>query len=298
MNARTKAAWAAAIGVPVLLLALAALQVKIDTSSAQMSEQQEELMLRSASTIKRLSLGYDSLLADIYWTRAVQYYGTYAGIPGSSFKLLWPLLDITTTLDPKLIPAYRFGAVFLSEPPPVGAGNPERAIELMKRGIVENPQDWQMNSSLAFLYYWYMKDYQSSYEAYLQGSKNPAAPGWVGIMAARMASKADAIDTSKMIWSNIYNSTTNESLKKSAFEHLAGLQALQDTKILDKMSEKYREVYGHYPTSIEALVEAGILRAVPNDPSGVPYVIQIDGKAAPGPASTVKLETPPQTPPH
>ena len=30
---------------------------------------------RSPKAVKRLSLGYDGLLADIYWTRAVQYFG-------------------------------------------------------------------------------------------------------------------------------------------------------------------------------------------------------------------------------
>ena len=70
----------------------------------------------SPNAIKKLSLGYDSLLADIYWTRAVQYYGSRLTVHSRDFDLLWPLLDVTTTLDPKLIVAYRFGAIFLSEP--------------------------------------------------------------------------------------------------------------------------------------------------------------------------------------
>ncbi len=88
-----------------------------------------------------MSLGYDSLLADLYWTRAVQYYGSRAGFADAKFGLLWPLLDIATTLDPKLIVAYRFGAIFLSEPPPAGAGRTDLAIELVKRGIAENPDE-------------------------------------------------------------------------------------------------------------------------------------------------------------
>ena len=36
---------------------------------------EEVLYHEFAQGIKRLSLGYDGLLADIYWTRAVQYFG-------------------------------------------------------------------------------------------------------------------------------------------------------------------------------------------------------------------------------
>jgi hypothetical protein len=297
MNTRHRTVWAAAVGVPALLAALTLLQFRIDATTDAVAVGQDELLLRSGKTIKRMSLGYDGLVADIYWTRAVQYYGTYAGIPGSTFTMLWPLLDIATTLDPKLTPAYRFGAVFLSEPPPVGAGQPERAAELTERGIQENPNDWRMDASLGFLYYWYLRDYHKSSAAYLAGSAKPDAPGWLAMMAARMASKADSVETSKMIWSEIYNSSTNDSVRKNALQHLEGLQALEDIRQLDEIAEKYKSVYRHYPTTGEELVRAGVLQKIPADPTGVPYVYSEDGKASVGPASSVVPEKPPATPP-
>jgi len=186
---QTRALWVAVAGVPLLFAAIAALQVKIDAGTRAYTPESEELLLRSGTALKKMSLGYDSLLADIYWTRAVQYYGNRAGIDGAKFDLLWPLLDIATTLDPKLIIAYRFGAIFLSEPPPAGAGRPDLAIELVKRGIAENPEQWHLNADLGFLYYWRMKDYPNAAAAYLDGSKNPKAPVWLKLMAARITEK-------------------------------------------------------------------------------------------------------------
>ena len=298
MSTRTKTVWFAAIAAPVLFAVVALLQARIDTDTSTQGLQDSELMLRSGSALKRMSLGYDSLLADIYWTRAVQYYGTNAEIHGSKFSQLWPLLDITTTLDPHLIPAYRFGGVFLAEPPPVGAGDPHRAVELTERGIAENPDDWQMGATLGFLYYWYLKDYPKSSEAYLQASKNPNAVGWLGMMAARVALKAQSPDTSKMIWSEIYQSTPNPEIRKSALQHLEALQAMQDIQVLNELSEKYRATYGHYPLSIEDLTKVGFIRGVPTDPSGELYVIGIDGKANVGPRSIIVPEVPPPTPPQ
>jgi tetratricopeptide (TPR) repeat protein len=296
MSSRSKSTWLAVIGTPLLFSAIFLLQLRIDKSTTRLRERQDELMLQSGSMLKKMSLGYDSLLADIYWTRAVQYYGDNALTPGATFKLLWPLLDITTTLDPRLTAAYRFGAIFLSEPPPIGAGRPDLAIELIQRGIAANPDDWQMNANLGFLYYWHLKDYGKSAAAYLKGSENPKAPGWLGMMAARVAMKGDGTDTSKMIWAEIYNTTPNPAIRKSALEHLQGLQALEDVQELDRIARNYNKGFGHYPKTMQELLEAGLVRQIPTDPTGVPYVYGADGKAKVGPDSMVVVEAAPKGP--
>src|SRR5215831_11806522 len=95
---------------------------------------EEALFLPSAEVIKKLSLAHNGLMADIYWMRAVQYYGGRRLKNQSGFPLLGRLIDIATTLDPQLLHAYRFGSIFLSERKPIGANEPERAIELLKKG--------------------------------------------------------------------------------------------------------------------------------------------------------------------
>src|SRR5262249_38702985 len=106
----------AVLTIPLLLAAVAALQMRIDAGTLAMARPSQQLLVRSGAALKKLSLGYNALLADIYWTRAVQYYGVRVQQPGSNYDLLWPLLDVATTLDPHLLVAYRFGAIFLSEP--------------------------------------------------------------------------------------------------------------------------------------------------------------------------------------
>src|SRR5678816_3381741 len=100
---------------------------------------QEVLYITSPKAVKRLSLGYEGLLADVYWTRAVQYFGSRHSEHARSYQSLYPLLEITTTLDPKLLVAYQFGANFLSPPPPHGAGVPDKAVQLVQYGIEKNP---------------------------------------------------------------------------------------------------------------------------------------------------------------
>jgi hypothetical protein len=270
--------------------------MQIDAKTRTVEQQKEELLLRSPSAVKRMSLGYNALLADIYWTRAVQYYGNRVGTPDATFELLWPLLDIATTLDPKLVIAYRFGAIFLSEPGPAGAGRSDLAIELVKRGIAENPDQWNLNSDLGFLYYWRLQDFQSSAAAYLEGSKNPKAPSWLKMMAARVAEKGGSLETSAMIWSELRNSTQDPIVRERATQMLRGLKAQEDEMHLDDLADQYKKRSAHYPASTGELRDAGLTNGIPVDPDGYPYVFGPDGKSRLNPQSTIVIPKELRTP--
>src|ERR1700675_1228535 len=147
---------------------------------------QEALYLRSSKVLRRLSLGYTGLLADIYWTRAVQYFGEQHHRGSSDYRLLSPLLEIATELDPKLLPAYQFGATFLAPKPPAGAGLPGAALALSKYGIEHNPDQWRLYYNLGFIYYTELKDYAKAADAFAQGAKLPMTNEFMPILAARM----------------------------------------------------------------------------------------------------------------
>jgi hypothetical protein len=280
--------WTAIVAIPFLFIALAVLQQRIDAQTRPAADQKEELILPSGAMLKKLSLGYDSLLADIYWTRAIQYYGERIGTRHVKFDLLWPLLDVTTTLDPNMIPAYHFGAVFLSEPLPLGAGRTDLAVELVKRGIESNPNNWALYSDLGFLYYKRMKDYPNSSKAYLDGSKVPGAPDWLSLMAARVAEKGGSFETSRMIYTELYQSTKDPNVQKWAVKELRGLTALEDETQLNLLSEEYHQRFGHYPASTKEMWDAKLLPGIPADPAGYAYVIGEDGKAHLSPESPIE----------
>ena len=268
----------------------------MDAQPRSATQEKDELLLRSGTAVKNVSLGYDSLAADIYWTRAVQYYGARIGTPGANFELLWPLLDITTTLDPKLIVAYRFGAIFLSEPDPIGAGRTDLAIALVKRGIAANPNEWRLGTDLGFLYYWRLKDYPDGAAAYLAASKVPNAPDWTRLIAARISDKGGSLETSQMIWSELYESTKDPSIRKTAAAQLEGIQAQLDEEHLDDLAEQYRKRFGRYPASPREMRDAGMVAGIPVDPAGYPYVFGPGGKSRLNSQSTVVIELPPNIP--
>jgi tetratricopeptide (TPR) repeat protein len=239
---------------------------------------QEVLYVSSPKLLKRLSLGYDGLLADVYWTRAVQYYGGMHHAGGGSYDLLLPLLNITTQLDPHLIPAYEFGGTFLSAKPPRGAGVPLKAVELVEYGIRNNPDDWHLYYDLGFIYYMDLKDYRGAAEAFRRGSEVPNAHPFLRILAARMAEHGGDAQTARMLWTATYETTHDEQVKANAAAHLRALQVDRDVSDLEHGVEIYRQRSGHLPSSFGEMAAAGLLRGIPEDPLGKPYRLTANGK--------------------
>ena len=156
------------------LSSLYRLQRSIDRQLGSGQAQREELIfLPSEAKFSRISGGYSGLLAAIYWTRAVQFYGRHRLAHAKEFSLLGTLLDIATSLDPHLLIAYRFGSLFLAGKPPEGAGDPQRAIYLLERGIVNNPDYWRLWEDLGFIYYWDMKATPTRPEHLRPGASGP-----------------------------------------------------------------------------------------------------------------------------
>jgi hypothetical protein len=290
-KSHTRALLLALVALPVLFVVCAALQVRIDSDTRLMNQDKDELLLRSGWLLKKLSLGYEPLLADVYWTRVVQYYGRRARKVGATYESLWPLLDITTTLDPKLMIAYRFGAVFLSEQPPVGPGRADLAVDLVKRGITENPDEWRLYQDLGFLYSIHLKDYQKAADAYLEGSKNPHAQVWMKVMAARVAEAGNALETSKLIWIEVYSNSKDELVRRRATQHIHALDAALGLKRLNQSSEDYWRKFGRFPTSMQELRDAGLVGGALQDPEGFPYVMGPNGVPQLNPKSTIVLDS-------
>jgi hypothetical protein len=266
----------------VLVLGLAGvwqLQRKIDTQRERLHEERDELVLRSPKLIQRMSLEYAPLVGAMYWTRAVQYYGEKHRLHKENLEELWPLLDIATTLDPNLIAAYRFGSTFLSDAPPRGAGDPDHAVELLRRGLQANPDFWRLYQDMGNVYYFDKKDYPRAAKAFEEGSKNPQAPIWMKVMAAKIAADGESLETSYFLWREVFQTAQDPQIKKNAELHLRLVKVDLDLRQLNLLADEYERRTGRRATKMSELVQAGLLPRMPGDPDGYPYVLGEGGKA-------------------
>jgi len=239
---------------------------------------EEVLYISSPTLLKRMSLGYEGLLADVYWTRAVQYFGDKLTRGSDHFDLLAPLLEITTTLDPHLMVAYEYGSNFLAPPIPGGAGQPERAIKLVEFGIRNNPDQWHLYYDLGFIYYMELADYDKAEKAFADGAKLPKTHQIMPLMAAKMAEHAGNLETARLMWITTYQTTRDPNVKSNAVAHLNALQVDEDVTTLERLASHYHEKTGHFPSTFSDLEAANMLRGIPTDPLGHTYKLMPDGR--------------------
>jgi tetratricopeptide (TPR) repeat protein len=264
----------------------------------------DTLYVASPKLLKRASLGFDGLMACIYWTRAVQYFGHRHLLRKTSYNELGPLLEITTALDPHLLPPYQFGSTFLAPAPPNGAGQPERAIRLMEYGIQNNPDNWRLYYDLGFIYYTELKDFKKAAEAFERGSQVPDAHPFLKVLAANTAQHAEDYATARLLWSAAYQNSNEGDIRQNALDHLRAIQVDEDVTNLQNAVTRFVQANKRIPTSLWEIAAAEHLAGIPVDPDGIPYELSIDGQvlvATPDDFPFIKKGTPPgykPGPPH
>jgi tetratricopeptide (TPR) repeat protein len=230
-----------------------------------------QLYVQSPEAVRRLAPGFTALAADVYWIRAIQHFGGQRLAPDGArdYSQLFPLLDITTTLDPYFNIAYRFGAIFLSEPYPGGPGRPDLAIRLLEKGIAAQPTRWQYYHDLAFVHYWHTRDYQAAAEGFRRASEQPDAPLWLAPMVPVMLTRAEDRNSARMLWHQILQSD-QDWLRRTAERSLMQLDALDAIDLLQPVVRRHPPAAGER-YSWQALARRGAIRRIPEDPAGVPF---------------------------
>ncbi len=264
------------VGIAVALVTAIGLQIARDRQYPRDQQALTEILyVRSGAVMKRLTLDYDGLAADVYWIRALQYYGgnrLQTPVPGQRrYALLYPLLDIATTLDPYFNIAYRFGAIFLSEGYPGGPGRPDQSVALLRKGLAAMPNKWQYPHDIAFVYYWHLRDYKSAAEWFQRAAGLPNAPNWLRPMAAAMLTHGEDRASARFLWQQMLQSE-EAWLREAARRALLQLQALDDIDRLEAAMRRFALPPGQ-PPSWPAYVAKGMLRGVPLDPAGTPYAL-------------------------
>jgi tetratricopeptide (TPR) repeat protein len=265
--------------VIVLLLSIAVgLQVWRDRGWRPYEPATPILWLQDAATMRRLALGFDSLIADVYWMRAVVYFGRQrlTDRQDKNYDLLFPFLDFVTTLDSRFTTAYRFGAIFLSEAAPGGPGRPDLAVALLKRGAERTPERWEYLHDIGFVYFTTYRDYQQAAEWYQRASEIEGAPFWLKATAAAVLVQGGERQGARLIWRQMFESANDDWLKQEAQTRLAQFDALDAIDQLNQVLWTFKLRTGYLPRDWQEVVSARMLRGVPADPAGVPF--EIDAK--------------------
>lgn len=260
--------------IALLMGGVVGLQLMLEGYSGGPSATTENLLyVRSPETMKRLALSYDSLLADLYWIRAVQHYGgtRLSTDPDKRYDLLYPLLDLTTSLDDRFNIAYYYGSTFLAEAPPGGPGRPDLAIALLEKGLRAQPDKWEFAQWIGFVHYWWRQDYQQAAAWFSRAAQFPGAPIWMAPLAASTLTEGGSRQASRFMWEEIARTAEDEWFRNEARRRLQQLDAMDQLDQLRTIAARFSEQRGAPASDWSELRATGYLKGTPVDPTGTPY---------------------------
>ena len=281
-----------AVLIPILIIALGLIAAVncsrwMDVHKVSGSNESQDELYLSDATLKRLSLGFNGLVADWYWMRALQYVGQRIinhqsdqqldNLGALDLKLLAPLLDRSTTLDPHFMEPYEYAAVVL---PDVDL---KEAIRLTRKGMEANPTDWRLPQYLAYVY-WQQGDFKTAAEIYGHAAQLPYAPYWLTAMKAQMLAGGGSRDTARSIYNEMYLHSEEPLVREMARKRILQVQSLDERDLIRRIISNYSARNGHCPASfreIAAALHETKLRldseGVPVDPADFPYQLVENG---------------------
>jgi tetratricopeptide (TPR) repeat protein len=255
----------------VALLALAVLGVgfaraRLADIDAATSGSKDLLYMPNGKYLKAISLGHAPLLADFVYLWAIQYYSDYN--QADRYRYVEHVFgDVIAELDPGYIDPYWLGALILT----TEGKDEEAGLRLLDRGFEENPSEW----ILPFLAGWECERFGQFDRAaayFDRAAKVPGAPPDLFRLKAGMTARSGDLREAIVRWQDVlHDSRNNDEARAIAARQIRTLSVRADVQDLDAAIAIYRGKNGRPPRSLDELVRAGILSALPSDPDGNAY---------------------------
>ena len=206
----------------VCLLGSILLAALLERRGAGATVREEWLFLPEAAQLKPMLLGFHGVAADLLWIQIVQYVGTHVETD-MKFPQLSKALELTTSLDPRFLEPYRLGGLFLL----YFARQPQAAVSLLERGAAANPDRWELPHDLGRYYYLEVQDYDRALQWWERAAKLPDRPDYLPRFVARLYARTGQMETVLDLWSELYRTAQNDSVRSLALQEIERLKAGQ-----------------------------------------------------------------------
>lgn len=224
------------------------------------------IYIPSGKYLKYATFGYSSLMADLVYIWAIQYYGNYT--IAERYDHLDHIFSIIAELDPRYLDPYEVGAIIAV----YEARNPYLALKVLDRGLEKNPDQWIFPYQAGHYAAINLKDFDLARAYYKKTMAIEGAPEIARRLYADAAFKGMDYQEAWENWKEVYETTDDERIKKIASNHLYRVRSAMDIEALKDAIEKYRQMKGRLPDSLDELVRTGILRSIPKDLDDKDYI--------------------------
>lgn len=269
--------------LPVLFIAAVAAAHPLKAQMAHSQEARRVAMpvVVPSALAARLSFAGDRILAaDIYWLKALQYFGDGrnrdAQRDNHSFEKLSPMLELVTMLDPRDCTVYRAAGLMLTSSERFDL---ETADRLLERGLQPCADDWYIPFVLAFNKYYFEWKPDEAGRLMSLAAQRPEAPEFLGDLAVRLLSHVGDLDAAEAMLGTLMATTRDEALKAATQKRLQRVRTERVLRDLDKAQTVYIDRAGRPATTVRDLQNAGLITADAADPSGGTLYFDKNGRA-------------------
>lgn len=224
------------------------------------------IYIPSGKYLKPMTFGFSSLVADWIFLWSIQFYGNPA-IP-DKFKHFDHIFTILSELDPRWVDPYEVGALIALN----DARDVALAIRILDLGLAKNPDRWIFPLEAGHYAQYYGKDFDLARAYYKKAMDIPGAPPIARRLYANAAFKSLDFKTAWETWKEVYDTSTDEAIRKIASNHLYNIKAVVDGEAVRNAVFDFRTRAGRNPASLDELVRAGHLREAPRDLDGRDYL--------------------------
>ena len=225
-----------------------------------------------APLIKALGADQYQFLSQVISLQCLIYFGTLVEerrrVP--DLNRLHEALYTASRLDPYNMDVYYFAQAVLTWE----TGMTRQAVELLEYGFSHRTWDWYLPFFLSFDYAFFFKDYKKAGEYLSKAAKlNPNA-GWFSTLAARFFYEGGSTALGLAYLQEMISETRNEAVRK---QMITRAEALEGILALEEAIAVYQEHFHSTPANLEALVQAGIIERIPDDPYGGTFYLDDQG---------------------
>lgn len=249
----------------VLIPLLSSAHRHADAWGPRHSASQEIKYLPTGDFLRAASLGYEMLVADLFWVRATMLFGEHHGSTDSDwYAWLYHMVDITTDLDPEFRAAYKYGGTMLR----VDGVFVDQSSLIFQKGMNHRPDEWYFPFGIAMNYFLHRDDRVVAARYMEVASRTEDAPFYLRNLAATLLSESNQLDAA-LIFANeeLENLPPGHdkvraalTLKIFELEYLLAVQRVGD------LLDQHRRAHGGLPESPMDI--AGAAQPLPQDPLG------------------------------
>ncbi len=209
--------WLAVLAVSGL--AIHYCQVRLDEYISARQTKTAGGILPNPESLRLVSLGYDQILADVYWLDFIQYFGDTKARLADHYGRCYDYLSLVTALDPHFIQAYWFASFAVGSE----QKRPDLASKIISRGLAVNQDNWYLPYIAGVNEFINAKDDKAAAKYYRMAAKFPGSPPWLGRQAQILDTDLPRLFKEIRTWHTVYASNPDGLVRNTARNKLIDL---------------------------------------------------------------------------